>query len=489
MLYGDNIGPQADNEPLEVSAPNTPELYGSEDTSPHVGTPIPTTEYVELSLGNLDLGHIEAPEDSVTDTPETLIGGAISLPVDTQISSGQHGELRLTNLDLGHIETPGSPYRIIVLLKAQGVSISAHGISTGNETCPDSWVTANFKDPSKGEELTGLFVMGPGQEHVGCRITHNEASLFIYFTAQNTTALSNGISLVNVNRLGDANEIAMLESPVTHINATILAPGDWAVGTSQAPHLAEIRVLGHPSWLDTSRLGKRPASSPERLPQRPCFVADRSVDEAAVSAGIFQPLLCSPTLLNIPIGQAVYIGPGEGGEAYHLTCLGFATDAQGQFLLKAHHSKFKGRVVAVKVLGPARDHGAYVETPAFAEEWLRQTTMLSSLGDHFALVPYLGADARFHAIYTEYSDAQSLEFHAVRYGQSYRRFNGGIQRVWRILSDMAAALAFIHCKGRGAKLTGFGNELSPWYTPVEYLEPFTEPHLADDPEKGWKGGS
>jgi hypothetical protein len=57
-------------------------------------------------------------------------------------------------------------------------------------------------------------------------------------------------------------------------------------------------------------------------------------------------------------------------------------DGLGQSIWKAEHSKFPGKVVAVKVLKPPSGPDFDMPTCMAALKWITRTTALSSAGNH-----------------------------------------------------------------------------------------------------------
>ncbi|KAI0401782.1 kinase-like domain-containing protein [Xylaria palmicola] len=367
----------------------------------------------------------------------------------------------VTNLDWRQLDpssiTPQeTPFRVLILPRAEHVKISAHG----GASRPDNWVEVNTGNSG---EPTKLFALGANKEYIGCSVTHDDIHFIMYF---NTEHRDDHLVLYNrsehpfhaVSLYGDRREEV---GSWAYFELTV---GEWLILTDDE-RLIEVKVLERDHWrVIPSLSSKRPA------------------EESAVSQ--------KKVRLSAKLGfvrDQVRVGVGE--LSYTLKHLAITSDHPRTRVCRAQHSEIPGKVVAVKVVKTA--NAGEDATVYAAESWLRETAMHSSIGNHVAVAHYLGADARFHSIYTEYVNAPTLkEQRDLKF-----RFTGNRVMAWRILSDMAGALSFLHEQKiahgdvkldnilynpmRGAVLIDFATSFkegkpiqgggSPWYLPPEYL--------------------
>ncbi|KXG53628.1 uncharacterized protein PGRI_006780 [Penicillium griseofulvum] len=183
----------------------------------------------------------------------------------------------------------------------------------------------------------------------------------------------------------------------------------------------------------------------------------------------------------------MYIGAGDRG--YRLTRRKDIAEQRNSSVWQADHSGMPDQIIVVKIIKTtgSKERDAIQAT----EAWIHEKEVHSSLGDHSAILRMLGSDARFHSIYTEHVDAQSLLCQRHRVSDHF----SGNADAQRILADMASALYFIHrnsivhndikqgnilySPGRGAVLIDFGLSFrdsnpssgggTPWYLPPEFL--------------------
>ncbi|KAJ8131068.1 hypothetical protein O1611_g2560 [Lasiodiplodia mahajangana] len=463
--------------------------------------------------GGIEYKHEDAsPSDTIPSVtsedathPSNWPGENYSPQADTYPSGYQDNILglqqvkwELSELDLSSMEAQRALFRIILLPKAEGLGISAYGRPTDRSEGSGNWRFANVKGAPKGTAPTKLFAMSWDDEHVGCRVDHwNTTKFVIYFNPwQDHAILRNfGLSDIQATRVDEGN-VGEVEHIAEGLVSGCLAldAGEWIVADGNE-FLVEVKVLERTEWAVSHQPAKRQAGCSTNLPKKTRVLADLAADGATYQTGVSEANASGHALLDLSSGQTIHVGSRDGGEStYRLKRLEPVAHGTESSIWKGEHSKFPRKLVAVKVLKPKDNTVSSHHPYSTAEDWIRKVTILSSLGDHFSLVNYLGADARFYSIYTEFVDAQPLDQH-VTGPDDNPQFCGNVQGAWRILNDMAAALSFIHQKGvvhgdirpgnilynpqRGAFLVGFGNGLCledpeqpyrwPWYIPPEFL--------------------
>ncbi|KAI0099103.1 kinase-like domain-containing protein [Nemania sp. FL0031] len=408
-------------------------------------------------------------------------------------------ESGLSKLDLSSMEVQHAPLRIILLPIAEQLEISANGRPTDKSEGAGNWLLANVKDPEKKTSPTKLFAMSWDDAHVGCRVSHIDGSRFaIYFIpSQDHVILYNtGVFDIFASQVGEGNSGVQyqIKGGMT-LGRLPLAPGEWIFYTVYG-NLAEAKVLGRAEWAVSHQPAKRHGDCSTNLPKKSRLSADLATDGAIYRTGDVEMKSSGHALLDLNSGQTIHVGFRDSGEStYRLKRLELIADGLKSSIWKGKHSKFPGKVVSVQVLKPKINPGLGEHPCAVAEYWVEQATILASLGDHFGLRNFLGADARFYSIYTEYVDAQPLDQHVTGPADN-PQFSGNVQRAWRIINDIAAVLSFLHKQNvvhgdirpgnilynplRGTLLVGFGNgfrskgtrqeDHPPWYMPPEFLE-------------------
>ncbi|KAI1750447.1 kinase-like domain-containing protein [Xylaria castorea] len=398
-------------------------------------------------------------------------------------------DLDWNRLDLTTLMPPDSPFRILIQPKVEAVTISAYG----GESRPNNWVEVEVEGESEEIYLTKLFALAATEEHVGCCVTHHDTMFIMYFNVEHTDD-----HLVLSNR----SEHPIYATPLYDGNTTKvetwapieLSLGEWVVSTSDEP-LIEVKVLKRTRWpISPSLSTKRPAEDIAILPKKTRL----SPHLGGVREETLEAVPSTNDLLKLRRGEKVHVGTGEN--SYKLKHLAIISDHQFTRVCRAEHSEVPGKLVAIKIIKTA--NAGEDATVRAAEAWMHETEIRSSFGDHFAVAQYFGSDARFHSIYSEYIDAKPL----MDYRDSNCRFDGNIVRAWRILSDMAAGLSFVHAHNvvhadiklinilfspvRGAVLVDFSKSFihgslirkcgTPWYLPPEFLTSSTSRDKASD---------
>ncbi|KAI1361405.1 kinase-like domain-containing protein [Xylaria arbuscula] len=353
----------------------------------------------------------------------------------------------------------------------------------------------NEKDASEGNK-TCIWGFGPEEQLPAFSIVSGKILCTVYFDPAGDRLIITNTSLERIyckrTHTGTTVDIPPNETGV-------VTPGEWELSTNIDECQMRCKVLDRRCLIIRKELGSKRGAEDEderistkRTYGRAGTTLHRSVDTRG-------PLPTNP-LLDMVRGETIHLGIGNSSGT--IKRLEPIYDRQLASSYKAEHSKIPGKFVVVKVIRPSsRRRESTVDA---IETWIREITIHSNLGAHYAIVPYLGSDARFGAIITEHIDAKPLVYHVK--DEIFREFNGDIIRTWRILGDMASALSFLHARNivhcdiqllnilfhpvRGAILTSFGlsfeegqkplgNSL-PWYLPPEFLEPGDPPSKATD---------
>ncbi|KAI1734584.1 kinase-like domain-containing protein [Xylaria scruposa] len=410
------------------------------------------------------------------------------------ISDAGQNQQDWNRLDLTALMPEHSPFRVLIQPKVESVSISAYGGKSRSK----NWVDVEVGGESEEACLIKLFALAATEEHVGCCVAHHDTLFVMYFNVEHADdhlVLRNcSQHLIYATQLYDGNTIKVEDwAPIE------LTLGEWVVSTSEGP-LVEVKVLERPRWpISPSLSTKRPAEETTILPNKTRI----SPHLGGVREETLEAVFSTNELLKLRRGEKVRIGTGENN--YKIKHLAMISDTQLTRVSAAEHSQFPGKLVAVKIVKTA--NCGEDATVRAAEAWMHETKIRSSFGDHFALAQYFGSDARFHSIYSEYIDAKPL----MDYRDSNCRFNGNVVRAWRILSDMAAGLSFVHAHNvvhadiklmniifspvRGAVLVDFSRSFihdspnqkygAPWYLPPEFL---TNPTSRDKASDMWALG-
>ncbi|KAI0443965.1 kinase-like domain-containing protein [Xylaria telfairii] len=409
-------------------------------------------------------------------------GPVPNTPANTPLAVDDAG--RRVNLDWGRLDLTtlmpqDSPFRVLILPKVEAVSISAYG----GKSHPDNWVEVQVGAPPEESHLTRLFALAATEEHVGCCVTHYDTRFIMYFNVEHThdhLVLCNySPHVIYATPLYDRKT-----EKVENWSPIELTLGEWIISSNDEP-LIEVKVLERKHWpISPSLSTKRSAEDTKVLPKKTRL----SPHLGGVWEETLEAQSSTNDLLTLRRGEKVHIGAVES-ISYQLKQLAIISDHQFTRVCRAEHSNVPGRVVAIKIIKTA--NAGEDATVRAAEAWMHETDIRSSFGNHFAVAEYIGSDARFHSIYTEYIDAKPL----MDYRDSDCRFNGNTVRAWRILGDMAAGLSFIHANNivhgnikllnilfspvRGAVLVDFsisfreGSPLrscgAPWYLPPEFV--------------------
>ncbi|KAI0182616.1 kinase-like domain-containing protein [Xylaria flabelliformis] len=424
--------------------------------------------------------------DPVPKTPDNA-------PPPTISDAGQV-QLDWNRLDLTALMPEDSPFRVLIQPKVDSVSISAYG----GKSRSNNWLEVEVGGESEEAYLTKLFALAATEEHVGCCVTHHDTLFVVYFNvehAEDHLVLRNRSehSIYATPLNGGKTEKVKNWAPIE------LTMGEWVISTSDE-HLVEIKVLERTRWpISPSLSTKRSAEDIAILPNKTRI----SPHLGGVREETLERVFSTNELLKLRRGDKVHIGTGEN--SYKIKHRAMISDTYLTRVSAAEHSKVPGKLVAIKIIktaNPGED-----ATVRAAEAWMHETKIRSSFGDHFALAQYFGSDARFHSIYSEYINAKPL----MDYRDSNCQFNGNTVRAWRILSDMAAGLSFVHAHNvvhadiklmnivfspvRGAVLVDFSRSFingtpnqkygAPWYIPPEFL---SDPKSRDKTSDVWALG-
>ncbi|GAW22211.1 hypothetical protein ANO14919_117470 [Xylariales sp. No.14919] len=457
--------------------PPTPIAY-LPDTDP---PPLPDTE-------SSSLPDTESPSLPDTVSPWLPFSFATGLvPSSIPNASAQHGDINWSGLDIGSIPAQDIAIRMLVLPMLEGIMLTPHG----GAAFGDYWVRVNMADTEGVVQRVELLAIAPRPESIGYCVNYGNTFFIMFFDpADDRIIIQNGSPYPLIFQELDGDTVREV-----NCNRSIVAdPGVWIIGTGEDGSLLEFQVLEKASYNVTSLTHTKRSAGNDTTTSKTRRLANGSTTRTEVS----QLASSSNPLLNLGQGEAIKIGAGESG--YQLSCVAPIADQRRSAVWRAEHSGMAGKAVVVKVVKPlSAQKDATVEA---AEAWLREVSIHSTVGNHYAVVPYLGSDARFHSIYTDYIDAKPLQFHVDPEG----KFNGNIVRAWRILGDMAAALCFLHKHDiahgdvklgnilfhplRGAFLHDFNNSFkegeprdgggAPWYLPHEYLSDNTLRGRASD---------
>lgn len=164
-------------------------------------------------------------------------------------------------------------------------------------------------------------------------------------------------------------------------------------------------------------------------------------------------------LLDAQSGETVAVPGVCQVDAYQLTKREPIASTALSAVYAASHSHVPDNIVTVKVLktrvAPSNEKPLAHERNVIrqADMWLRESQSQEDL-EHDSIVQYYGGDARFLALYMEHVEAPDLGS-AARWRNKADEFTGSREDAWRILCDIAEALAYIH----GRKLVH--NDIKP----------------------------
>ncbi|KAI0388361.1 kinase-like domain-containing protein [Xylariaceae sp. FL0594] len=440
-------------------------------------------------------GHIEAllaeeNNEVETDAPQSSTPHSAS-KVGTVLTD-QDGPLDLAKLSIESLKSPDPSCRVIFLPKFEGINVVQNRGTTGF----DNWIQVNDKDDggnSVSSSTVKFLSIAPDDQHLGFAVhcdEHDLAVNFFFDPSFDRLVLQNkGHSPVLATRKGAAGDHPFQPTTVMRASSIALSLGVWSLGTEQQPCLAELKVLERFPWpVTTSLSAKRTTTESASTPKRG-RLEDGLVE--AKPSGTLQVSSEGNALLSLANRETVRIGTGT--DSYQLMRLADIANQRKSTVWRGRHSKVVGRDIVVKVVKAGSLFPD--DTIRAAHSWAQELDMHSSLKTHSAVLPILGADARFHSIYTEHIEAKALPFHSNLADGSY---NGTVADVRRILTDMASALSFVHAAeivhndvkpanilyhpDRGAVLIDFGLSFkkgrspmsggSPWYLAPEFLTNF-----------------
>ncbi|KAI0191336.1 kinase-like domain-containing protein [Astrocystis sublimbata] len=379
-----------------------------------------------------------------------------------------------------------SPFRVMILPMVKGIDISAYG-SARRFAIDEDWVNIEDIEAEPDEDaLVKLFALVATKDNVGCSVAHRDTCFTLYFNiehADDPLILSNRSQHnLYVARVRGENIIEKA-SEVEKRAVFELSLGEWAISTDDET-LVEVKVLEREHWPITRSLStKRPLEAAEARSRKTRVPPHLG----GVTEEILERVPTGNDLLALRRGEVLRIGAGERHS--ELKQLAIISDHERTRVSRLEVLGQPGSSIAVKIMKTV-NLGERATVRA-AEAWVRETRIRCLFGHHFAIPRYFGADARFHGIYSEYIEGKPL----MDYRDDGLRFQGNFIRSWRILSDMAGALSFIHEHNvvhadvspinivfdpfRGAVLVGFsrsyrvGDKLrsfgAPWYLPPEFL--------------------
>ncbi|KAI0803703.1 kinase-like domain-containing protein [Xylaria sp. FL0064] len=453
----------------------------------------------------------ESSESSVVDTPvpgpsyyHGNVGDAEAYNESAQGSAAQ-GAMTIYNrepakeavdwkaLDQTSILPQEYPPRVLMLPVIKGVGISPHG----GEGCLNNWVEVGMTDAPERSKPVKLLAIAPTSEQVGCSIAYDEVSCVLLFDPFHHRLILRNDSR---HRLSVTKLYGNDRTYIDRKQSVDVYPGEWEIRSAFFGTLVEFKVLGHtPYHIVPSLSSKRSSESPTSAPKKSRVLAGSSAAETTT----LQERSSKNPLLNLDRGEIISVGTGR--DSYSLKRMAPISDQQDSDVWHGQHSHMPDKLVVVKVHKcGSRYKSATVRS---IENWMREVSIHSSIGSHNAIIPYLGSDARFLSIYTEYVDSKDLTFHM----GADDRFNGTEMRAWLILNNVASTLSSLHGNDilhgdirlanilfdpvRGAVLKGFDhsskdkeampNTDSPWYLPPELM---LDPKKSDFASDMWAFG-
>ncbi|KAJ5446469.1 hypothetical protein N7491_002551 [Penicillium cf. griseofulvum] len=346
-------------------------------------------------------------------------------------------------------------------------------------------ILARRKLIKEGREPTrvSVLVVAPSAEQVGCTITHDDVIFHLY-----SDPGKDHLILYNVCSVETLGVRVDKESVQVHPGyPTFLSKGSCAIEVNGIT-LVEFEILPRPQWNIVVPLAtKRPAPGSDSPPPKRVKSGESAYRAIVFSRG--QQLFSADNeLVKLAKGDTIHIGSGDKG--YRLTRHEAIADQANSSVWQAGHSGMPAELIVVKVVKTTgKDE---VDVIRATEAWMHEKRIHSSLGKHSAILRMLGSDARFHSIYTEHVNAESLLCQRNRVSD---HFSGDASDAQKILADIASALYFIHrnsivhndikpgnilySPGRGAVLIDFGLSFwdgnpssgggTPWYLPPEFL--------------------
>ncbi|KAI1271016.1 kinase-like domain-containing protein [Xylaria sp. FL0933] len=393
----------------------------------------------------------------------------------------QDEDVDWTRLDLSSIPAQEFPPRMLIMsLKSCPVSPTQEISSMGK------WLEVDMVNVSDAGQPVRLYAIGRRMEQASFRITHNETCCDMLFDPADDRLIivNNSPNTVMCQKIYEDNVLVKIEKDAS----AVLTAGEWMFAAYPDGLLMEFKLLGRmPPHVSQQPYTKRAAGSDPASVRKSRLAANLSLTRLTTA---LQGGSSGNPFLALERGDVIFVGAGES--KYELKCLEPIVDQRHSSTWKAEHSKIPGKLVVVKVIKPDSRHRA--ATIDSIKDWMNEMSIHSSLKPHYAIVPYLGCDARYNAIITEYVDAKPLVYHVK--DEESKKFSGNIVRAWMILSDMAMALSFLHASGiahgdiklgnilfdpvRGAVLIDFNlsfregglaiGEGSPWYLPPEFVE-------------------
>ncbi|KAI5467496.1 kinase-like domain-containing protein [Mariannaea sp. PMI_226] len=258
------------------------------------------------------------------------------------------------------------------------------------------------------------------------------------------------------------------------------------------PELDEKRVKRRVSMPDTPGddgviMFLRPAADPLIFP------LPNGRESKELSAIDAQPLL------DAEKGQTIAVPGVCELDQYQLTKRDPIASTSLSAVYTAEHSKVSDlvtvKVLKTRVTNP--NDKPYVHERNVirqADMWLRECKSQEDL-QHESIVRYYGGDARFLSLYMEHVDAKDLTAAPRWRNKANDEFQGDQNDAWRILTDIASALSYIHGRTlvhndikpanilyspeRGAVLCDFGLSTlasnspnsggTPYYVPPEFI--------------------
>ncbi|CDM26526.1 hypothetical protein CBS147339_6301 [Penicillium roqueforti] len=444
-------------------------------------------EVATLPLTEVDPRSTVGPISTEAGPSSTRVHPSLTEPTQTfsppypylETSRNQSMDLDFSMLRLDSITSNEPTARIILYPRVIELDISPYK-GAGRY---DNWVEVQLGDCPEKSESARVLVVAPNAEQVGCTVTHHDMRFHLYLDpGEDRLILHNACPFETLDVRLDKESMKVLPR-----DPAFLYKGSCAIEINGIT-LVEFQILPRTSWEIIAKTAtKRPAPGSDFPPSKRVKSRESTYRAIEPSRGM-QGVSAGNALVKLAKGDTMFVGAGD--EGYRLTRCRTIVEQANSSVWQAEHSGMPGKLMVVKVIKTTgRNERDAIRA---AESWIHESAIHSSLKSHSAILRMLGSDARFHSIYTEHVEAESLW---CQRHQASGIFIGDSSDAQKILADMASALTFIHgnkivhndvkpgnilySPDRGAILIDFGLSFwdgnpspgggSPWYLPPEFL--------------------